>query len=147
MILVRPIWVVFLGVLYILLSLFFCYPVSFGYIDFYQPMTWIVDNNASNGNRTRDDSLEGSHFTTKLWMLERANPTGVGEGFHSIQTHPYAVGHPAPDALEGGMADPSADTQLSPFVIPSHVRPAFSALEHHSTAFLAGSDADVLKEK
>ena len=110
-------------------------------------MTWIVEYHASNGNRTRDDSLEGSHFTTKLWMLERANPTEVGEGFHSIQTRLYAVGQSAPDALEGGMADPSDDTQLSPFVIPSHVSPAFSAFEHHSAAFLAGSDAAVFNEK
>jgi hypothetical protein len=45
------------------------------------------------------------------------------------------------------MAEPSDDTQLSPFVIPSHVNPAFSAFEHHSAAFLAGSDAAVFKEK
>ena len=66
---------------------------------------------------------------------------------HPNAIDPYTVGHSAPDALEGGIADPSDDTQLSPFVIPSHVRPAFSALEHHSAAFFTGSAAAVFKEK
>ncbi len=69
----------------------------------------------------------------------------------SKRTHAFG-GHPAPEALDaldalGAAVVPSGDTQLSPFVIPSHVNPAFSALEHHSAFFLAGSDVDVFNEK
>jgi len=92
-------------------------------------------------------TAQGLHGRHKAYT-DGTRPTRTAQGLHGRhKAYTDGTGHPALGALEGGRVVPSVDTQLSPFVMPSQVNPAFRALEHHSAAFFAGSEAAVFREK
>ena len=78
--------------------------------------------------------------------LEVFPPISTEHTFYTFK-RTYWAGQPPPPLPPPGATGPAEDTQLSPLVIPSQVRPAAIARWHNSLFFAVGSVLLVANEK